>query len=179
MFQELVPLLTTRALTITISREGSSTERVRINIVPIKYPGNGPELGFSDQDKRRKEDFAKAAEGLNTPLTIMGTPEEIDRELPTALIDYVAGLEGLRSNLEQVKKELEEAHQTAEQAKKAKPTVRSQPPKQEEKKPEDKGATQSSLNLFSQAAEPSVASGTTAETPVASTEIQTVEGEAA
>ena len=113
MFQELVPLLTTRALTITISREGASTECIRLNVVPIKYPGKDPELGFSDQDKRRKEEFARAAEGLNTPLTITGTPEEIDRELPTALTNYVAGLEGLRSNLEQVKKELEEAHQAA------------------------------------------------------------------
>ena len=74
MFQELVPLLTTRALTITISREGESTERIRLNVVPIKYPGKDPELGFSDQDKQRKEDFAKAAEGLNTPLIITGTP---------------------------------------------------------------------------------------------------------
>ena len=178
MFQELVPLLTTRALTITISREGASTECIRLNVVPIKYPGKDPGLGFSDQDKRRKEEFARAAEGLNTPLTITGTPEEIDRELPTALTNYVAGLEGLRSNLEQVKKELEEAHQAAEQAKKAKPTVRSQPVKPEEKKPEDKLATQSSLDLFSQTAEPSTASGT-ADAPVASSEIQTVEGEAA
>jgi PRTRC genetic system protein E len=178
MFQELVPLLTTRALTITISREGESTERIRLNVVPIKYPGKDPGLGFSDQDKRRKEDFAKAAEGLNTPLTITGTPEEIDRELPIALTNYVAGLEGLRSNLEQVKKELEEAHQAAEQAKKAKPTVRPQPVKQEERKPEDKPAMQSSLDLFSQATELPATSATAAG-PVVSTEIQTVEGEAA
>jgi hypothetical protein len=50
---------------------------------------------------------------LTTPLCCTGTAEELDRELPTHLRDFVSGHVTLSNNLAQIQRDREEAEKTA------------------------------------------------------------------
>ncbi|HEX5482045.1 MAG TPA: PRTRC system protein E [Terriglobia bacterium] len=99
MFIELMPLLADRTVLITAARESDTT--VRATVVP----------------KRAKEGDNAA---LSTPLSIVGRPEELDRELPRTLTEYVEAHQRLSTTLAEAKSEMEAAAKAAQEEAKRK-----------------------------------------------------------
>lgn len=89
MFRELLPLLKGRMLMLTIADVGDGT--LRVNVIP----------------QRKESDITESA--LSSPLSIMGTAEELDREFANQITGFRASLDRLKSNLG----EIEAAHATA------------------------------------------------------------------
>jgi len=88
MFTELMPLLRKRGLLFTISLVEGDT--IRATVQP--------------QKSTESDDSA-----VTTPLAITGTPEELDRDLPQQLIEFVGGHLQLQSTLASAKAEMEAA----------------------------------------------------------------------
>lgn len=93
MFQELMPLLNNRTVLITVAKESETI--IRVNAIP-----------------KRAHDNENAA--LTTPLSFTGTPEELDRDFPRALAEYVDSHQRLSNTLAQAKAEMEAAAKTAQ-----------------------------------------------------------------
>jgi PRTRC genetic system protein E len=135
-FVQLMPMLADRTLMLIVSK--SDEQRLTLSIVP----------------KRMKEGENAA---LTTPLCCTGTPEELDRDLPAQLRDFVAGHLALGNNLAQIQREREEAEKAArEELKKKQKTFGNAGTKAkpaESSKPEEKvspaaAPPQSTMNLF-------------------------------
>jgi PRTRC genetic system protein E len=94
MFQQLVPLLRQRSvlLTVTLLEEG----QMRVNVIP-----------------KRLADSENTA--LATPLSFTGTAEELDTQLPSALVSYVASHLDLKNTLEKAKEEMAAAAKAAQE----------------------------------------------------------------
>ena len=93
MFVELVAILKNRPLMLTIALVGD--QAIQVNVIP----------------KRLKEgDFGDNA--LTTPLTVTGTPDELDREFAGQLVGFTDAFVKLGSNLSQI----EAAHASAVKA---------------------------------------------------------------
>jgi PRTRC genetic system protein E len=103
MFKELAPYLRQRAVLLTVTH--LEDEQIRVNIVPQKV--------------KEGENAA-----LTTPLTVSGTAEELDRELPATVINFVSAHLELKNTLEQAKAEMDSAAKAvqAEARKKSKTT---------------------------------------------------------
>lgn len=93
MFKELAPVLRHRAVLMTITF--AEDDQIRVNVVP----------------KKLKDDENKA---LTTPLTITGTAEELDAELGSTLVDFVAAHLQLKNTLKQAKEEMDAAAKAAQ-----------------------------------------------------------------
>ncbi len=141
-FVQLMPMLADRTLMLIVSK--ADDQHLTLSVVP----------------KRMKEGENAA---LTTPLCCTGTPEELDRDLPAQLRDFVAGHVALSNNLAQVQREREEAEKAArEELKKKQKTVGNGgskvKPAESQPKPEEKTSlaapAQSSMNLFDSATEP-------------------------
>jgi PRTRC genetic system protein E len=108
MFQELMPLLAQRVLVLTLSRV--SSEEICLNVIPRP-------LKAGDKDENN---------ALTTPLSLTGTPAELDQELPKQLVEFVGSHLQLSSTLQSAKAEMAAAAKTAKEALKksaaAKPT---------------------------------------------------------
>ena len=110
MFTELMPLLAERTVLITVARESDTT--IRVNVCP-----------------KRSSEGENAA--LSTPLSFVGTPEELDRDFARELAGYVDTHRQLGSTLAQAKAEMEaaakaaqeEAKRKADEKRKAKPSA--------------------------------------------------------
>lgn len=98
MFEELMPLLTQRVLVVTLSRV--SDEQICVNIIPKPLK--------SDQ---QNEDAA-----LTTPLSVTGTPKELDEQLPKQLVEFVGAHLELSSTLKSAKEQMEAAAEAARAA---------------------------------------------------------------
>ena len=98
MFQELMPLLAQRRLLFTLSRV--SDDEMRINVVP----------------KPLKSDQQDDGAALSTPLSVTGTPKELDEQLPRQLAEFVETHLGLSSTLKSAKEQLEAAAKAAREA---------------------------------------------------------------
>jgi PRTRC genetic system protein E len=61
---------------------------------------------------------------LATPFCCTGTPEELDRELPTKVREFVAGHVALSANLAEIQREREEVEKAAREELKKKQIVR-------------------------------------------------------
>lgn len=94
MFTELMPLLTARTVLITVARESDST--IRATIVP-----------------KRTSESENAA--LSTPLSFVGTPEELDRDFARELGAYVDAHQRLGSTLAEAKAAMEAAAKAAQE----------------------------------------------------------------
>lgn len=92
MFKELAPYLRQRAVLLTVTR--LEDDQIRVNVIPQKL-----------------KDGENAA--LTTPLTVTGTAEELDRDLPTTLVNFVSAHLELRNTLERAKAEMDAAAKTA------------------------------------------------------------------
>ena len=102
-FVQLMPLLADRTLMVIVSK--ADDQHLTLSVVP----------------KRMKDGESPA---LTTPLCCTGTPEELDRDLPNHLHDFVAGQVVLSNNLAQIQREREEAEKAAlEDLKKQQKTV--------------------------------------------------------
>ena len=79
MFKELAPYLRQRAVLLTVTH--IEEDQIRVNVIPQKL-----------------KDGENAA--LTTPLTVTGTAEELDRELPTTIVGFVSAHLQLRNTLD-------------------------------------------------------------------------------
>lgn len=88
MFKEFSPLLAKRSLVLTVASVGD--ERIRVTITPRPTGKDEP-----------KE--------LIQPFAVEGTAEELDNELPTAIVGYTGEHLTLERSLEQVKANMDAA----------------------------------------------------------------------
>ena len=70
MFQELMPLLAHRVVVLTATRTGP--DLICVNVIPQR-------LKSGDENN----------DALTTPLSLTGTPRELDEELPKQLVEFV------------------------------------------------------------------------------------------
>jgi PRTRC genetic system protein E len=84
MFMELVPLLKQRVVMITVSDVGDGV--LRVNVIP-----------------RKRDADADHNQALTTPLSITGSAEELDRELPRQLTSFTESVVKTGSNLEELR----------------------------------------------------------------------------
>ena len=93
MFTELLPILRNRPVMLTIALVNE--QAIRVNVIP-----------------KRLKDGDSGDCSLTTPLTVTGTPEELDREFSGQLVAFTGSFVRLGSNLS----EIEAAHATAVKA---------------------------------------------------------------
>ena len=98
MFQELMPLLAQRMLLLIFSRV--SDEKISVNVIP----------------KPLKSDQQDDDAALTTPLSVTGTPKELDEQLPRQLVEFVEAHLGLSSTLKSAKEQIEAAAKAAKEA---------------------------------------------------------------
>ena len=102
-FAQLMPMLADRTVMMIVSK--ADEQHLTISVIP-----------------KRTKDSENAA--LLTPFCCTGTPEELDRELPTQVREFVAGHVALGTNLAEIQREREEAEKAArEELKKKQKTV--------------------------------------------------------
>jgi PRTRC genetic system protein E len=92
MFKELAPLLLQRAVTMTITCV--NPDSIRVNVVPKK---------LADSENK----------ALTTEVSIAGTAEDLDAQLPSTLSEYVAAHIGLKNTLDEAKEEMAAAAKAA------------------------------------------------------------------
>jgi PRTRC genetic system protein E len=92
MFRELGPLLRQRTVVMILTRLEDDT--IRVNVIPRK-------LNESEND------------ALTTPLSVAGTAEDLDAELPSALVQFVGAHLELRNTLDSAKEQMAAAAKTA------------------------------------------------------------------
>ena len=97
-FAQLMPMLAERTVMMIVSK--ADEQHLTVSVIP-----------------KRLKDSENAT--LATPFCCTGTPEELDRELPTQVRDFVAGHVTLSNNLAEIQRDREEAEKAArEEAKK-------------------------------------------------------------
>ena len=119
MFKELGPLLRQRTVVMILTR--LEDETIRVNVIPRK-------LNESEND------------ALTTPLSVSGTAEELDGELPSALVQFVGAHLELKNTLESAKEQMAAAAKAAKVEARSKATpktasVPTEPAGAETKKP--------------------------------------------
>ena len=93
MFKELVPILHNRAVVLTVT--ALDDDQIRVNVVPKKVKDG-------DHD------------ALTTPLSVTGTAEELDAQLASTLVGFVASYLQMKSALEKAKSEMDAATKAAQ-----------------------------------------------------------------
>ncbi len=93
MFKELVPILRSRAVLMTAT--ALDDDQIRVNVVPKK---------IKDGDN----------DALTTPLSVTGTAEELDAQLASTLVGFVASHLQMKSALEKAKSEMDAATKAAQ-----------------------------------------------------------------
>ena len=112
MFKELVPILRNRAVLMTAT--ALDDDQIRVNVVPKK-------MKDGDHD------------ALTSPLSVTGTAEELDAQLGSTLVGFVASHLQMKNALEKAKSDMDVATKTAqaEARAKSKAATRSVPAKTE------------------------------------------------
>jgi PRTRC genetic system protein E len=98
VFQELMPLLAQRLLVLTLCR--TATDEICVNVIPRPL-----KTGEKEENN-----------ALSTPLSMTGTPAELDQELPQQLVEFVGAHLQLSSSLETAKQEIAAAAKSAKDA---------------------------------------------------------------
>ena len=101
-FAELLPMLNDRTIMMVVAKADDS--HLTVSVVP----------------KLVKDDENPA---LTTPLCCTGTPDELDRELPTQVREFVGGYVTLSGNLAEIRREREDAEKAAREDAKKKTKV--------------------------------------------------------
>jgi PRTRC genetic system protein E len=115
MFKELAPYLRQRAVLLTVTC--LEEDQIRVNVIPKKL-----------------KDGENAA--LTTPLSVTGTAEELDRDLPSTLVNFVSSHLQLKNSLEGAQTEMDAAAKTAQaEARAKKLPAKKERPKTETAKP--------------------------------------------
>jgi PRTRC genetic system protein E len=109
MFVELMPLIQLRPLTITVAPIGD--KQLCVNVIPKPLEkdkaANGEIKHTHEKEVARIPESAIKA--VATPLTITGTPEEIDSELAKTLKDFTSTHISLQVSLDNASKQIKEA----------------------------------------------------------------------
>ena len=92
MFKELAPLLRHRAVLFTVTHV--EEDQFRVNVIPRKVTD-----GEND--------------ALTTPVSVTGTVDDLDRELPQTLVNFVSSHLELKNTLERAKSEMDAASKVA------------------------------------------------------------------
>lgn len=106
MFKELAPLLQQRSVIIVVNP--IDQDKLTIAVLPKKL-----------------NDSENAA--LSTPVSVTGTPEELDEQLPSTLTQFVGAHIELKNTLELAKEEMARAAKAAKQDNKAKTVAKTEP----------------------------------------------------
>lgn len=119
MFKELAPYLRQRAVLLTVTH--IEEDQIRVNVIPQKI-----------------KDGENTA--LTTPLTVTGTAEELDRDLPATIVNFVSAHLQLKNTLDRAKAEMDAAAKTAQAEARSKAAPKTaqvpiEPPAAETKKP--------------------------------------------
>ena len=120
MFTELKPLIESRPLTITVASLADG--RIRVNVIPQALPKDA-EVNSAIKYSQKNEVAEvpqSALKALTTPLSLTGTPEEIDAALPQALLQYSETHLHLQQTLDQAKTQISEAVKAIDEREKAK-----------------------------------------------------------
>jgi PRTRC genetic system protein E len=133
MFTQLKRLLAKRSLTITMAV--LENEQVRVNVVPHSVPEDqkvNEQIKYSHKSEVAAvpDDAIKA---LTTPLSITGTAEEIDAQLPAILSQYVESHINLQQTLDRASNEISEAVKAIDERNKNKTKEKSMNSKKEDK----------------------------------------------
>jgi len=99
MFKELAPFLRQRAVLLTVTH--LEEDQIRVNVVPQK---------LKDGENN----------ALMTPLTVTGTAEDLDRDLPSTIVDFVSSHLQLKNTLNRAKEAMDAAAKTAQAEARAK-----------------------------------------------------------
>ena len=159
MFIELMRLIENRPLTITVA--ALSEGRIRVNVVPqalAKDSKVNEKIGYANKDKIAQVPES-AIHALTTPLSLTGTPEEIDAGLTQQLTAYVDSHLKLEQCVDEAKQQIAEAIKAIEEREKARSksksatTTKVQETKSDEKN-EGAKATADNLSLFDPSALP-------------------------
>jgi len=110
MFKELGPLLRQRAVVMILTR--LEDDAIRVNVIPRK-------LNESEND------------ALTTPLSVAGTAEDLDAELPSALVQFVGSHLELKNTLEVAKEQMAAAAKAAKAEARSKAAAKTAPAKTE------------------------------------------------
>ena len=152
MFIELMPLIESRPLTITVA--ALSEGRIRVNVVPqvlAKDSKVNEKIGYANKDKIGQIPES-AIHALTTPLSLTGTPSEIDAELAQQLKAFVDSHLALQRSVDEAKQQIAEAVKAIEERDKARSKSKTAPPKADDKRSDDKGEepklTADNLSLF-------------------------------
>lgn len=108
MFQELMPLLAHRVVVLTATRTGP--DLICVNVIPQR-------LKSGDENN----------DALTTPLSLSGTPKELDEELPQQLVEFVQSHLELSSTLKSAKEAMEAAAKAAREASRKSAATRARP----------------------------------------------------
>jgi PRTRC genetic system protein E len=148
MFKELAPLVRHRAVLFTVSHV--EDDQFRVNVIPKK-------IADGEND------------ALTTPVSVTGTVEDLDKELPDTLLHFVSSHLELKNSLERAKAEMEEASKAAraEARKKTGSQITKKDPAANSSKPAltpevptpAKAETPKAASLFDPAPEPARSSG--------------------
>ena len=139
MFIELMPLIENRPLTITVAV--LSEGRIRVNVVPqalAKDSKVNEKIGYANKDKIAQIPES-AIHALTTPLSLTGTPEEIDAELAQQLKAFVDSHLALQQSVDQAKHQIAEAVKAIEERDKARSKSKTMAPKADDKTSNDNG----------------------------------------
>jgi PRTRC genetic system protein E len=110
MFKELGPLLRQRTVVLILTRLEDDT--IRVNVIPRK-------LNESEND------------ALTTPLSVAGTAEDLDAQLPSALVQFVGAHLELRNTLETAKDQMAAAAKAAKAEARSKTATKPAPARAE------------------------------------------------
>jgi PRTRC genetic system protein E len=116
VFKELAPYLRQRAVLLTVIR--LEEDQIRVNVIPQKLK-DGENLA------------------LTTPLSVTGTAEELDRDLPSTIVNFVSAHLQLTNTIDRAKAEMDAAAKTAqaEARAKTKTPTKKEPSKADTDKP--------------------------------------------
>jgi PRTRC genetic system protein E len=132
MFTELMPILKSRPVTITITSVDKT--KIRVNVIPKAVDSDSQLIrDVTQKDGVTKEDVA----ALITPLSLVGTPEEIDAELSQLLASYSDGHTTVLESLKELQETLAEVAKSAKEAT-AKAKTKTPPAKADKKTDEGK-----------------------------------------
>ena len=110
MFKELGPLLRQRTVVMILTR--LEDETIRVNVIPRK-------LNESENN------------ALTTPISVAGTAEDLDTQLPSALVQFVGAHLELSNTLETAKEQMAAAGKAAKVEARSKVTAKTAPPRTE------------------------------------------------
>lgn len=157
MFIELMPLIENRPLTITVAAlcEG----RIRVNVVPqalAKDSRVNEKIGYANKDKIAQVPES-AIHALTTPLSLTGTPQEIDAELAQQLKVFVDSHLALEQSVDEAKRQIAEAIKAIEEREKNRSkakttTVTKADDTKSDQKREEAKIESDNLSLFERAA---------------------------